>query len=86
MVDRPEIDGLATERHRPASLTQGLAWCALAAACGAYVALSLAHHKPFHPVGGLGYFDLRVYRGAAHLLLNGGPIYDTRIVRWAHFT
>lgn len=46
------------------------------------MALSIARHQPFHPVPpvrGLRYFDLRIYRGAAHLVLAGQPLYDTRI-------
>lgn len=68
------------------SLSDRLAWLIFAAACTTYAVLSLAHHQPFHPGGRLGYFDLRVYRGAAHLLLSDGRLYDTQIVRWAHFT
>jgi alpha-1,2-mannosyltransferase len=66
-------------------------WCrlagtALAASCLAYLALSLAHHQAFHPFGRRDYFDLRVYHGAARLVLNGQPLYAGPIWRWAPFT
>ena len=62
------------------------AWLALAISCAAYLLLSLAHHQAFHPWGRLGFFDLRVYRGAARLVLNGGSLYDAPIWQWAPFT
>ena len=46
----------------------------------AYGLLSLSGHAPFHPVRRLYYFDLRVYRGAAHLVLTGAPLYDRKIL------
>lgn len=62
------------------------AWLVLAASCGAYLLISLAHRQAFHPWGRLGYFDLRVYRGAGRLILNGAPLYHGGIWRWAPFT
>jgi alpha-1,2-mannosyltransferase len=87
--DLHEMDGLRDQdvrgrRRRPSLARSG--WLVFAASCAAYVLLSLLHHQPFHPGGRLGYFDLRLYRGAAHLLLDDGSLYDARIVRWAHFT
>ncbi len=55
-------------------------------ACGAYAVLSVPLHQPFHPTGSLGYFDLKVYRGAAHLLVGGDTIYGRKIYSWAPFT
>lgn len=63
-----------------------LCWLALAASCGAYLFLSLAHHEAFHPWGRLNYFDLEVYRGAARLILDGRSLYGGGIWRWAPFT
>ena len=68
------------------SSRQRCAWLVLAASCAAYVLVSLAHHQAFYPWGRLGYFDLRVYRGAARLILGGGSLHDARIWQWAPFT
>jgi alpha-1,2-mannosyltransferase len=62
------------------------AWFALAASCAAYLLISLAHHQAFHPWGRLRFFDLRVYRGAARLVLNGRSVYGGPIWHWAPFT
>ena len=62
------------------------AWLALAVSCAAYLLISLAHHQAFHPFGRRDYFDLRVYRGAADLILNGRPLYGAPIWQWAPFT
>jgi alpha-1,2-mannosyltransferase len=62
------------------------AWLALAVSCAAYMAVSLAHHQAFHPWGRLNYFDLRVYRGAARIVLGGGSLYQAGIWQWAPFT
>jgi alpha-1,2-mannosyltransferase len=62
------------------------AWLALAVSCGVYLLVSLAHHQAFHPWGQLNFFDLRVYRGAARLVLNGGSLYAAPIWKWAPFT
>ena len=62
------------------------AWLALAISCATYLLVSVAHHQAFHPWGRLGYFDLKVYRGAAKLVLGGGPLYGGPIWRWAPFT
>jgi len=62
------------------------AWLALAISCAAYLVISLAHHQAFHPWGRLGFFDLRVYRGAARLVLDGGSLYGGPIWQWAPFT
>jgi alpha-1,2-mannosyltransferase len=59
---------------------------ALAVSCAAYLLLSLTHHQAFHPWGRLNFFDLRVYRGAARLGLNGAPVYGGPIWHWAPFT
>ncbi|HEY6397799.1 MAG TPA: glycosyltransferase 87 family protein [Solirubrobacteraceae bacterium] len=85
MIGRLSHQALARGLRR-VSLSGRYAWLVFAGSCAAYILLSLAHHQPFHPGGRLGYFDLRVYRGAAHLVLTDGPLYDTRLVRWAHFT
>ena len=62
------------------------AWLALTVSCAVYLLISLAHHQAFHPWGRLGFFDLKVYRGAAQLLVGGRPLYDAPIWRWAPFT
>ncbi|MBV9603797.1 MAG: DUF2029 domain-containing protein [Solirubrobacterales bacterium] len=62
------------------------AWPALGVSCIAYVLVSLAHHQAFHPWGRLGFFDLKVYRGAAQLVLHGRSVYGGPIWRWAPFT
>jgi alpha-1,2-mannosyltransferase len=62
------------------------AWLALAVSFAAYLLVSAAHHQAFHPWGRLGFFDLRVYRGAAGLVLGRGSVYDVSIWRWAPFT
>ncbi len=90
IIDRQMIGGLPNQalaqRFCRAPLSGRYAWLVFAASCTAYALLSLAHHQPFHPGAALRYLDLRVYRGAAHLVLDGGPLYDRRIVLWAHFT
>jgi alpha-1,2-mannosyltransferase len=65
---------------------RGAAWLVFGASCAAYLLLSLAHHQAFYPFGRLGYFDLKVYRGGARLILDGRSLYDARIWRWAPFT
>jgi alpha-1,2-mannosyltransferase len=70
------------------SLRRHGGWIALAASVCAYVLVSaLAFHQPFH-VGNraLRFFDLRVYRGAAHLVLHGTPLYTTPVLRGFGFT
>lgn len=62
------------------------AWLALGVSCTAYVLVSLAHHQAFHPWGRLHFFDLKVYRGAARLVLEGRPVYGGPIWQWAPFT
>jgi alpha-1,2-mannosyltransferase len=62
------------------------AWPALLVSCACYLVISLAFHQAYYPWGRLNYFDLRVYRGAAQLILNHGPLYDVRIWQWAPFT
>ena len=62
------------------------AWLALAISCVTYLLVSRANHQAFHPWGRLGFFDLRVYRGAAQRLLNGGSLYGGPIWKWAPFT
>ncbi len=62
------------------------AWLPLGVSCAAYVLVSLAHHQAFHPWGRLNFFDLKVYRGAARLVLNGRPVYGGPIWHWAPFT
>ena len=69
-------------RCRPAAV----AWLVLAISCTAYLLISLAHHQAFHPWGRLGYFDLKVYRGAAQLIVHGRPLYAGPIWHWAPFT
>jgi alpha-1,2-mannosyltransferase len=63
-----------------------LAWLLLAASCFAYLTVSIAHQQAFHPFGRRDYFDLRVYRGAAQLILTGHPLYHAPIWQWAPFT
>src|SRR6516225_668435 len=63
-----------------------LAWLLLAASCIAYLTVSVAHQQAFHPFGRRDYFDLRVYRGAAQLIVTGHPLYDAAIWQWAPFT
>jgi alpha-1,2-mannosyltransferase len=62
------------------------AWLALAVSLAAYLLISVAQHQAFHPWGRLGLFDVRVYRGAARLVLGGGSLYDAPIWQWAPFT
>ncbi|HEY6396170.1 MAG TPA: glycosyltransferase 87 family protein [Solirubrobacteraceae bacterium] len=58
-----------------------------AALLAVWVGLSLfVVHQPFHVGRRLRYFDLRVYRDAASLILNGGSLYDTRLYGGLHFT
>jgi alpha-1,2-mannosyltransferase len=55
---------------------------AFAASCAAYVLLLVVvAHPPFVS----SYFDLKVYRGAAHVILHGARLYDTKINR-SYFT
>src|ERR1700737_1961187 len=56
----------------------------LACSLGLYLVLSLSHPL-FHPFQQLGFFDLKVYRGGGRLVLDGLPLYDTRIGA-SHFT
>lgn len=62
------------------------AWLIAAVVVLVYVALSVAGNEPFHPGAREGFFDLKVYRAAARLLLNGGPIYGRAVHSWAPFT
>jgi alpha-1,2-mannosyltransferase len=62
------------------------AWLALAVSCAAYLLASLPRSQAFHPWGGLNFFDLHVYRGAARLVLDGRAIYGGPIWTWAPFT
>jgi alpha-1,2-mannosyltransferase len=62
------------------------AWLALGVSCAVYLLLSLAHHQAFHPWGRLAFFDLRVYRGGARLVSDGGSLYGGPIWHWAPFT
>lgn len=59
---------------------------ALAVSAAAYLLISVAHHQAFYPWGRLSFFDLRVYRGAAGLVLGGGSLYHAPIWQWAPFT
>jgi alpha-1,2-mannosyltransferase len=52
----------------------------------AYLVVSLTYGQAFHPWGRLGFFDVRVYRGAARLVLDGKSLYGGPIWRWAPFT
>jgi alpha-1,2-mannosyltransferase len=62
-------------------------WFLFAALLAVWVGLSVfVVHQPFHVGRNLRYFDLRVYRGAASLILNGGPLYDTKLFGGLHFT
>ncbi len=62
-------------------------WILFAALLAVWVGLSLfVVHQPFHVGRKLRYFDLRVYRGAASLILNGGSLYDTKLFGGLHFT
>jgi alpha-1,2-mannosyltransferase len=63
-----------------------VAWLALSVSCAVYLLVSVAHHEAFHPWGRLGFFDLKVYRGAARLVLDGRPVYGGPIWHWAPFT
>jgi alpha-1,2-mannosyltransferase len=62
------------------------AWLALAVSFAAYLLISVANQQAFYPWGRLDFFDLRVYRGAARLVLGGGSPYDAPIWQWAPFT
>lgn len=62
------------------------AWLALGVSCATYVLVSVAHHQAFHPWGRLNFFDLKVYRGAARLVLDGRSVYAGPIWQWAPFT
>ncbi len=75
-----------SERRHSIRTWRGHAWLAFVASCAAYLVISLAHHQAFHPWGRLGFFDLRVYRGAGQLVLGGKPLYHGPIVAWAPFT
>jgi alpha-1,2-mannosyltransferase len=85
---RPTAHGRTRDREDQSSIPDWwrLAWMVVGASCIAYLTVSLAHHQAFHPFGRRDYFDLRVYRGAAHLIVNGRPLYDAPILRWAPFT
>jgi alpha-1,2-mannosyltransferase len=62
-------------------------WILFAALLAAWVGVSLfVFHQPFHVGRKLRYFDLRVYRGAAALVLNGGHLYTARLYGGLHFT
>jgi alpha-1,2-mannosyltransferase len=53
----------------------------------AFAALSLACARPpCHPGRTLGFFDLKVYRAAAGLILHGRPLYGARFRRGVSFT
>jgi alpha-1,2-mannosyltransferase len=86
-------DGPESARRRPGtgdvgSIRQGrrVAWLVLATSCAAYVLVSLAHNQAFHPWVRLDYFDLKVYRAAGELALNGRSLYDGGIWQWAPFS
>ena len=68
------------------SALRRIAWVSLGVSCAAYLLVSLAHHQAFHPWGRLNFFDLRVYRGAARLVVGGRSLYGGPIWRWAPFT
>lgn len=68
------------------SVLRRVEWLSLGVSCAAYLLVSFAHHQAFYPAGRLGFFDLRVYRGAARLVLSGRPVYGGPIWRWAPFT
>ena len=68
------------------SALRRIAWVSLGVSCAAYLRVSLAHHLAFHPWGRLNFFDLRVYRGAARLVVGGQSLYGGPIWRWAPFT
>jgi alpha-1,2-mannosyltransferase len=59
--------------------TTGAAALALAASVAVWVGLSLHAGQPFHPVLGTYFFDLRIYRAAAGLVVHGRRLYDTRM-------
>ncbi len=86
-VDRAEGSSSDGSTAR-ALLAHRARWAWLVAAAGVlvYALLSVAGHEPFHPGGPNGFFDLKVYRGAAKLLLDGGIIYGRPIHLWAPFT
>ena len=60
-------------------------WLALALSVSVYVVLAVLE-PPHVGLRSPGYFDLRVYRGAAALILEGRSLYDTRILEGYHFT
>jgi alpha-1,2-mannosyltransferase len=63
-------------------------WLALGLSVAAYAVISATvFHQPFH-VGmrKLRYFDLKVYRGAAELVLHARPLYGHPIMRHLGFT
>jgi alpha-1,2-mannosyltransferase len=68
------------------TLSPRYAWLLFAVSCAGYLGASLAQHQAFHPWGRLNYFDLKVYHGAAQLILRGGPLYGGPIWQWAPFT
>ena len=68
------------------SALRRIAWVSLGVSCAAYLLVSLAHHQAFHPWGRLNFFDLRVYRGAARLVVGDRSLYGGPIWRWAPFT
>jgi alpha-1,2-mannosyltransferase len=62
-------------------------WVLFTALLAAWVCVSMfVVHQPFHVGRKLRYFDLRVYRGAATLVLNGGHLYDAKLYGGLHFT
>jgi alpha-1,2-mannosyltransferase len=85
---RREVRPVRREREDEGSIRRWrrLAWLLLAASCIAYLTVSIAHQQAFHPFGRRDYFDLRVYRGAAQLILTGHPLYGAAIWQWAPFT
>jgi alpha-1,2-mannosyltransferase len=68
------------------SVLRRVAWVALGVSCAVYLTVSVTQDQAFHAWGRLGFFDLRVYRGAAELILDGRPLYAGPIWRWAPFT
>jgi alpha-1,2-mannosyltransferase len=86
--DRPGPAGRRRreDKGRSTRTRQRSVWLVFVASCAAYLLVQLAQPQPFYPWGRLGYFDLRVYRGAAELIFHGRSLYDTRIWQWAPFT
>jgi alpha-1,2-mannosyltransferase len=62
-------------------------WAALALSVAAYGAAGLLGHQPFHEgARALGYFDLKIYRGAAQRVVAGTPLYARPIQGGLGFT